>query len=86
VPLETAWATSGDDDPERPKRQLFARRRAGECSHALLVEEVDTLPVRYLVFNRVMPAVAWREVPRPYSAFDDGAAIRRLALVSKSGP
>ncbi len=47
--------TAGADDPEKLKRFLFEEWRRG-LSYALLVGDVDVLPVRYMVLDRITPA------------------------------
>ncbi len=47
---------TGVDDPEKLKRFLFQRWRDDRLGYALLVGDVDLLPVRYMVLDRVTPA------------------------------
>ena len=62
--LPTAWVAledvlrgqTGVDDPEKLKRFLFQRWRDDHLGYALLVGDVDVMPVRYLVLDRVTPA------------------------------
>jgi len=57
VSLEKVLGTSpGVDDPERLKRFLYARWREHHLGYALLVGDVDVMPVRYMVLDRVTPA------------------------------
>jgi hypothetical protein len=42
----------GVDDPERIKHFLYDRWKAGRARYALLVGDVDRLPVRYMVLDR----------------------------------
>ncbi|HXU77020.1 MAG TPA: C25 family cysteine peptidase [Methylomirabilota bacterium] len=46
----------GVDDPERLKHFLYDRWRNHGLGYALLVGDVDVLPVRYMVLDRVTPA------------------------------
>jgi hypothetical protein len=47
---------SGVDDPERLKRFLYEGWRKHDVGYALLVGDVDVLPVRYMALDRVTPA------------------------------
>jgi hypothetical protein len=54
VALETALASGeGADDPERLKRYLYGTWRKESVGYVLLVGDADTLPVRYMVLDRV---------------------------------
>jgi hypothetical protein len=44
------------DEPERLKRFLYKSWKRGGARYALLVGDVDLLPVRYMVLDRVTPA------------------------------
>ena len=46
----------GVDDPEKLKRFLYEEWRQRGLGYALLVGDVDVLPVRYMVLDRVTPA------------------------------
>jgi hypothetical protein len=46
----------GPDDPEKLKRFLYEEWRARGLGYVLLVGDVDVLPVRYMVLDRVTPA------------------------------
>jgi hypothetical protein len=46
----------GVDDPEKLKRFLYDEWRQHGLGYALLVGDVDVLPVRYMVLDRVTPA------------------------------
>src|ERR1700742_1530725 len=48
--------TSGVDDPEKLKRFLYAEWRQRRLGYVLLVGDVDVMPVRYMVLDRVTPA------------------------------
>lgn len=48
--------TAGGDDPEKLKRFLYGEWREHRAGYALLVGDVDVLPVRYMVLDRVTPA------------------------------
>jgi Peptidase family C25 len=55
--LEGILRTSnGIDDPEKLKHFLFQEWKAERLTHTLLVGDVDVLPVRYMVLDRVTPA------------------------------
>jgi hypothetical protein len=57
VSLEQVLKSSdGADDPERVKRYLFDRWKNSELRYVLLVGDVDVMPVRYMVLDRVTPA------------------------------
>ncbi len=46
----------GVDDPEKLKRYLFEQWRGEGVGYVLLVGDVDVLPVRFMVLDRVTPA------------------------------
>jgi hypothetical protein len=46
----------GVDDPEKLKRFLFEQWHDHNLGYALLVGDVDVMPVRYMVLDRVTPA------------------------------
>jgi hypothetical protein len=46
----------GEDDPARLKRYLFDRWKRDNVRYVLLVGDVDVMPVRYMVLDRVTPA------------------------------
>jgi len=48
--------TRGVDAPEKLKRFLYAQWRGSGLGYVLLVGDVDVLPVRYMVLDRVTPA------------------------------
>ena len=48
--------TSGVDDPEKLKRFLYNDWKNHNLGYALLVGDVDVMPVRYMVLDRVTPA------------------------------
>lgn len=48
--------TAGADDPERLKRFLYTAWRERDLGYVLLVGDVDVMPVRYMVLDRVTPA------------------------------
>lgn len=55
--LESVLAeTVGADDPEKLKRFLYDRWKKGGLGFALLVGDVDVLPVRYMTLDRITPA------------------------------
>ncbi|MFO0965316.1 MAG: C25 family cysteine peptidase [Gemmataceae bacterium] len=49
-------ASAGRDDPERLKRFLYDAWRKRGLGYVLLVGDVDVMPVRYMVLDRVTPA------------------------------
>ncbi len=71
---------SGADDPEKLKRFLFDEWRRG-LGYALLVGDVDVLPVRYMVLDRITPAaydysfypsdLYYSDLAKADGAFDD---------------
>ncbi len=48
--------TKGADDPEKLKRFLYTQWRERGLGYVLLVGDVDVLPVRFMVLDRVTPA------------------------------
>jgi hypothetical protein len=46
----------GVDDPERLKRFLYDAWKHDQLGYAILVGDVDVMPVRYMVLDRVTPA------------------------------
>lgn len=57
VSLEKVLAsTPGADDPERLKHYLYSAWRERNVGYVLLVGDVDAMPVRYMVLDRVTPA------------------------------
>ena len=48
--------TPGADDPEKLKRFLYDQWRNRHAGYALLVGDVDVMPVRFMVLDRVTPA------------------------------
>jgi len=80
--LESILANGrGVDDPEKLKRFLFERWRAHNLGYALLVGDVDVMPVRYMVLDRVTPAafnyafypsdLYYSALAKPDGSFDD---------------
>lgn len=49
-------SSKGVDDPEKLKRFLYNEWRERGLGYALLVGDVDVMPVRYMVLDRVTPA------------------------------
>lgn len=83
VSLEaTLKATAGVDDPERLKRFLYDSWRRRHLKYVLLVGDIDVLPVRYMVLDRVTPA-AIQESPRMNSP--DTISRQAEAAVMDSG-
>ncbi len=48
-------SSTGGDDPEKLKRHLFDRWKAGKAGYVLLVGDVDRMPVRFMTLDRVTP-------------------------------
>jgi hypothetical protein len=82
VSLEQVLRTmTGADDPEKLKRYLYQAWRQSGLGYALLVGDVDVLPVRYMVLDRITPAafdyafypsdLYYSDLARPDGAFDD---------------
>ncbi len=82
VSLEKLLKTSpGIDDPERLKRFLYNAWRKDNLGYALLVGDVDVMPVRYMVLDRVTPAafdyafypsdLYYSDLARQDGSFDD---------------
>jgi hypothetical protein len=82
VALEQALKTStGVDDAERLKRYLYNEWKARKIRYALLVGDVDVLPVRYMVVDRITPEafdyafypsdLYYADLARPDGSFDD---------------
>ncbi len=77
---------SGVDDPEKLKRFLFQRWRDGQLRYVLLVGDVDIMPVRYMVLDRVNPAafdyafypsdLYYADLAKADGCFDDWNASR----------
>jgi hypothetical protein len=56
-PLEQILSsTSGVDDPEKLKRFLYNEWKTHDLGYVLLVGDVDVMPVRFMVLDRVTPA------------------------------
>jgi hypothetical protein len=49
-------STKGVDDPEKLKRFLYSEWRERGLGYVLLVGDVDVMPVRFMVLDRVTPA------------------------------
>lgn len=82
VSLEKILRTSsGVDDPEKLKRFLYNRWRHHNLGYVLLVGDVDVMPVRYMVLDRVTPAaydyafypsdLYYSDLAKPDGSFDD---------------
>ena len=80
--LESVLADSpGVDDPEKLKRHLYREWHEHGLGYALLVGDVDVLPVRYMVLDRVTPAaydysfypsdLYYADLARQDGSFDD---------------
>lgn len=78
--------TPGVDDPEKLKRFLYTEWRERGLGYALLVGDVEVLPVRYMVLDRVTPAaydyafypcdLYYSDLAKPDGSFDDWNARR----------
>jgi hypothetical protein len=86
--LEKVLKTSpGADDPERLKKFLYAAWKRDNLGYALLVGDVDVMPVRYMVLDRVTPAafdyafypsdLYYSDLARQDGSFDDWNARRQ---------
>lgn len=74
-------STAGVDDPEKLKRFLYSEWSERQAGYALLVGDVDVLPVRYMVLDRVTPAafdyafypsdLYYSDLARADGSFDD---------------
>ncbi len=74
-------ASPGVDDPERLKRFLYDEWHRRGLGYALLVGDVDVMPVRYMVLDRVTPAafdysfypsdLYYSDLAKPDGSFDD---------------
>lgn len=84
--VEEAATRDGADGPERVKRVLFERWKAGTCSAVLLVGDVGFVPVRWMTLDRVTPAafdtafypsdLYYGDVARDDGTFDDWNGAR----------
>lgn len=73
--------TPGVDDPEKLKRFLYDEWRTRRLGYALLVGDVDTMPVRFMVLDHVTPAACdyafypsdlyYGDLARADGSFDD---------------
>ncbi len=73
--------STGADDPEKLKRFLYREWHAHGLGYVLLVGDVDVMPVRYMVLDRVTPAaydyafypsdLYYADLAKPDGAFDD---------------
>jgi hypothetical protein len=80
-------STQGFDDPERLKRFLYDAWRHERLGYVLLVGDVDVLPVRYMVLDRVTPAafdyafypsdLYYADLARRDGSFDDWNAVKQ---------
>ena len=80
--LESVLAAGrGVDDPEKLKRFLYEEWRDHNLGYVLLVGDVDVMPVRYMVLDRVTPAafnyafypsdLYYSALTKPNGSFDD---------------
>lgn len=73
--------TDGVDDPEKLKRFLYGEWKQHSLDYVLLVGDVDVLPVRYMVLDRITPAafdysfypsdLYYSDLAKADGAFDD---------------
>jgi hypothetical protein len=73
--------TNGADDPEKLKRFLYTQWREHGLGYVLLVGDVDVLPVRFMVLDRVTPAafdyafypsdLYYGDLAKPDGSFED---------------
>jgi Peptidase family C25 len=80
-------STEGFDDPERLKRFLYEAWRKQHLGYVLLVGDVDVMPVRYMVLDRVTPAafdyafypsdLYYADLARRDGSFDDWNAVKQ---------
>src|SRR5580704_7850134 len=88
VSLEKILKSSqGIDDPERLKRFLFDAWRRERLGYVLLVGDVDVMPVRFMVLDRVTPAafdyafypsdLYYADLARRDGSFDDWNAMKQ---------
>ncbi len=78
---EVLERSPGVDDPEKLKRFLYGEWRARGLGYALLVGDVDVLPVRYMTLDRVTPEafdyafypsdLYYSDLAGPDGSFDD---------------
>lgn len=78
--------SSGADDPEKLKRFLYAEWRERGLGYVLLVGDVDVMPVRYMVLDRITPAafdyafypsdLYYADLAKPDGTFEDWNAER----------
>jgi hypothetical protein len=80
-------STEGVDDPERIKRFLYDAWRRQQLGYVLLVGDVDVLPMRYMVLDRVTPAafdyafypsdLYYGDLAKRDGSFDDWNAMKQ---------
>lgn len=78
---EIVDGSSGVDDAEKLKRYLYQQWREHQLGYALLVGDIDTLPVRYMALDRITPAaydysfypsdLYYSDLARQDGSFDD---------------
>ncbi|HWQ92301.1 MAG TPA: C25 family cysteine peptidase [Clostridia bacterium] len=71
-------ASAGVDDPERLKQFLYHQWRDHGLSHVLLVGDIDIMPVRYMVLDRVTAAA------QDYAFYPSDLYYADLAKADKS--
>ncbi len=88
VALEEILSSSpGADDPEKLKRFLYTEWRAHDIGYVLLVGDVDALPVRYMVLDRMTEAafdyafypsdLYYADLAKPDGSFEDWNAEKK---------
>ena len=78
--------SAGVDDPEKLKRFLYDQWRGPGLGYVLLVGDVDVLPVRYMVLDRITPAafdyafypsdLYYSDLAKADGSFDDWNAVK----------
>lgn len=71
----------GADDPEKLKRFIYEQWRQRGLGYVLLVGDVDVMPVRYMVLDRITPAafdyafypsdLYYADIAKPDGSFED---------------
>lgn len=83
---EVLQKATGADDPEKLKRFLYTEWRGRGLGYVLLVGDVDVMPVRYMVLDRVSPAaydyalypsdLYYADLAKPDGTFEDWNVAR----------
>ncbi len=87
--LEAVRSMDGVDDPERLKRELFRRWKAGQITAVLIVGDADVMPMRFMVLDRGTTAafdtafypsdLYYADLAHPDGSFDDWNAMKEGA-------